>query len=336
MSSVQSAFVLSSAQVPGSAHSAREPRVSRAALAAERRSSRAKSSEPECTEPQSSGAQSNGAQSIAPLSDGPRRPFIKWAGGKRQLLPELCSHVPASHGRYYEPFVGGGALFFELRPAAAALTDVNERLIRTYLGVRDDVEQVIELLQRYEQEHEEAFFYRLRDVDIDAQTDAHVAAWFIYLNKVGFNGLYRVNRQNRFNVPFGRHKNPTICDEATLRACSAALAGATIQVSDFETAVASAVAGDLVYFDPPYVPLSVTSSFTSYTSSGFDGRAQLRLRDLALSLKQRGVHVLLSNSSAESVRELYKDGFTLTEVSATRLVNSKATGRGAITELVIT
>jgi DNA adenine methylase len=272
----------------------------------------------------------------AAANDGPRRPFVKWAGGKRQLLPELRRHVPELHGRYYEPFVGGGALFFELRPAAATLTDVNERLIRTYLGVRDDVERVIELLRSYEREHEAAFFYRLRDMDIDAETNAQVAAWFIYLNKVGFNGLYRVNRQNRFNVPFGRHKNPTICDEATLRACSAALAGATIEKADFEAAVAGAAPGDVVYFDPPYVPLSVTSSFTSYTSSGFDSRAQIRLRDLALDLKRRGVHVLLSNSSAEFVRELYNDGFTIAEVSATRLVNSKATGRGAITELVIT
>jgi DNA adenine methylase len=249
-------------------------------------------------------------------------------------LPELLRHVPEGHGRYFEPFVGGGALFFQLRPAEALLTDVNERLIRTYIGVRDHVEQVLALLESYP--HEEAFFYRLRDVDIDDKSDAEVAAWFIYLNKVGFNGLYRVNRQNRFNVPFGRHKNPAICDEATLRACSAALAGASIEKADFEAAVASAVPGDLVYFDPPYVPLSVTSSFTSYTSSGFGSDAQRRLKQVALDLKQRGVHVLLSNSSAEFVRDLYQTSFTLTEVSATRLVNSKATRRGAITELVIT
>jgi DNA adenine methylase len=172
-------------------------------------------------------------------------------------------------------------------------------------------------------------------VDIDTQTDAEVAAWFIYLNKVGFNGLYRVNRKNRFNVPFGRHKNPTICDAPTLRACSAALASATLEKADFASAVERAVAGDLVYFDPPYVPLSVTSSFTSYTSDGFGYDDQVRLRDLALELKRRGVHVLLSNSSAVLVRDLYESGFTTVEVSATRLVNSKVAGRGAITELVI-
>jgi DNA adenine methylase len=269
----------------------------------------------------------------AVLVDRPRRPFIKWAGGKRQLLPELRRYVPKEFGRYYEPFVGGGALFFELRPGDAVLTDVNERLIRTYRGVRDDVEQVIELLRGCR--HEEAFFYAQRDVPIDGKTDAEVAAWFIYLNKVGFNGLYRVNRQNRFNVPFGRHKNPTICDEDTLRACSAALAGARIEKADFAAAVADAKPGDLVYFDPPYVPMSVTANFTQYTSDRFDRAAQERLRDLALALKQRGVHVLLSNSSAPLVRSLYQEGFEAIEVSATRLVNSKVTGRGAITELVI-
>ena len=266
-------------------------------------------------------------------SEGPRRPFVKWAGGKRQLLPELLRHVPERFGRYFEPFVGGGALFFALRPPSAVLTDVNERLIRTYRGVRNDVEGVIRRLEEFR--HEESFYYEQRDRDIDAGTDADVAAWFIYLNKVGFNGLYRVNRNNRFNVPFGRHKNPTICDEATLRACSAALQNAHLEKTDFADAVAEAGPGDLVYFDPPYVPVSVTSNFTKYTSDGFGPDDQVRLRDLALSLKQRGVHVILSNSSADFVRDLYQPSFTTTEVSATRLVNSKVTRRGAITELVI-
>jgi DNA adenine methylase len=192
---------------------------------------------------------------------------------------------------------------------------------------------VIALLREYR--HEEQFYYSVRERAIDELSDAEVAAWLIYLNKIGFNGLYRVNRQNRFNVPFGRHKNPTICDEPTLRACSRALEGVELQVADFEQVAERAEAGDLVYFDPPYVPLSVTSSFTRYTSDGFDGDAQIRLRDLALRLKRRGVHVLLSNSSASYVRELYQQDFEIIEVSATRQVNSKASGRGAITELVI-
>src|SRR5262249_37855139 len=156
--------------------------------------------------------------------------------------------------------------------------------------------------------HRRAFFYSMRDVDIDALSNAEVAAWFIYLNKTGYNGLYRVNRRNRFNVPFGRYKNPTICDEPTLRGCACALAGAELVTGDFEAVVARARRGDFVYFDPPYVPLSVTSSFTSYTSRGFGAEEQTRLRDVARDLKRRGVSVLLSNSSAPFVRDLYADG----------------------------
>jgi DNA adenine methylase len=261
------------------------------------------------------------------------RPFIKWAGGKRQLLPSLLEHAPAKPPHYFEPFVGGGALFFALRPEKAVLADVNKRLIRAYKGVRKSVDKVIALLKSYP--HDPTFFYRFREAKIDDGTDAEVAAWFIYLNKTGFNGLYRVNRDNRFNVPFGRYANPNICDEPILRACSVALASADLRVDDFESVVEKAKRGDFVYFDPPYVPLSTTSSFTSYTSGGFGESEQTRLRDTARRLKKRGVRVLLSNSSAPFVRELYTDGFDIIEVSATRVVNSKATARGAIVELII-
>jgi len=261
---------------------------------------------------------------------------LKWAGGKRQLLPALRRHVPESFGRYFEPFVGGGALFFALRPKRATLTDVNERLIRTYLGVRDDVESVIDLLRWYQREHGQAFFYRMRELGVDALSNAEVAAWFIYLNKSGFNGLYRVNSKNRFNVPIGRYEKPAICDEATLRDCAAALASVDPpRVASFEEAVKPAKRGDFVYFDPPYVPLSATSSFTSYSASGFGPAEQERLRDVAHDLKKRGVRVLLSNSSAAPVYRLYEDGFEIVEVDATRSVNSKGSGRGAIKELVI-
>jgi DNA adenine methylase len=273
-------------------------------------------------------------QALATVAPEKGRPFVKWAGGKRQLLSELLRHVPKEYSRYFEPFVGGGALFFHLQPGKAVLADVNARLIRTYKGVRDSVDDVIGLLRDYPH-NQKKFFYELRGVDIDERSDAEVAAWFIYLNKTGFNGLYRVNRRNRFNVPFGRYDRPTICDDMTLRACSAALARADLRVDDFEVVVAKAKRGDFVYFDPPYVPLSVTSSFTSYTSKGFGRDEQTRLRDVALKLKKRGVRVLLSNSSAQEVRDLYARDFEITEVSATRLVNSKASGRGVITELVI-
>jgi DNA adenine methylase len=261
------------------------------------------------------------------------RPFLKWAGGKRQLMPHLLRHVPARMGAYFEPFVGGGALFFALRPQRATLADVNERLVRAYRGVAEHASAVVRLLGGYP--HDPEFFYRLRAEAIDGRSDAEVAAWFIYLNRTGYNGLYRVNRKNEFNIPFGRYANPTVCDEPTLRACSAALAGKSLLVDDFENVVSRARRGDFVYFDPPYAPLSATSSFTSYTSGGFGPGDQKRLRDVALRLKKRGVHVLLSNSSAPMVRELYEDGFEVHEVSATRMVNSKGGGRGVIAELVI-
>ncbi len=270
---------------------------------------------------------------VASKTDG-GRPFIKWAGGKRQLLSSLLQHAPHDAPTYFEPFVGGGALFFALRPQRAVLADVNERLIRTYRGVKNNVDDVIRQLRALP--HTPAFFYRFREEKIDGGTDANVAAWFIYLNKTGFNGLYRVNRDNRFNVPFGRYANPTICDEPTLRACSAALAETELLVEDFAKVAPKAKRGDFVYFDPPYVPLSTTSSFTSYTSRGFGEAEQARLRDTARKLKKRGVRVLLSNSSAPSVRKLYAEGFDIAEVSATRLVNSKATARGAVVELLIT
>jgi len=263
----------------------------------------------------------------------PLRPILKWAGGKRQLLPALRGRTPERFKTYFEPFVGGGALFFAIRPARAVLADANERLIRTYRGVRNDVDAVIALLKSYR--YDPAFFYEMREIDIDSRSDAEVAAWFIYLNRSGYNGLYRVNRRNRFNVPFGRYKNPKICNEAMLRASSLALRSAELVIADFETAVAEAKRRDFVYFDPPYAPLSATSSFTSYTADGFGYDQQTRLRDVARRLKARGVSVLLSNSSAPLVRDLYSDGFDLTEVLATRAVNSKASGRGAVAELLI-
>ena len=263
------------------------------------------------------------------------RPFLKWAGGKRQLLPELLRRCPPSYGRYFEPFLGGGALFFALRPERATLADVNARLIRTYQGVRDDVEALIQALKGYP--YEETFFYELRKKNIDACSDTELAAWFIYLNKTGFNGLYRVNRDNQFNVPFGRYAKPNTCDEATLRACSRALVDADLTVDDFAAVAERAQRGDFVYFDPPYMPLSATSSFTSYTSSGFDEERQSCLCEVARTLKGRGVHVLLSNSATPFIRKLYTEsGFAVSRVSATRMVNSKVSGRGAIDELVIT
>ncbi len=262
------------------------------------------------------------------------RPLVKWVGGKRQLVPELLAHAPKVFSRYYEPFVGGGALFFALRPVMATLGDMNDRLARTYQAVRDDAEAVIDMLGTYR--YESALYYQMRAIDIDRRPDVEVAAWFIYLNKCGFNGLYRVNKANRVNVPFGKYTNPTICDAENIRACARALDGVDIRTSDFATTVASARRGDFVYFDPPYVPLSATSSFTAYQAGGFGIEDQRHLRDVARQLASRGVHVLLSNSSAALVRELYADApFVIHEVDATRALNCKADRRGNVKELLI-
>ncbi len=266
------------------------------------------------------------------------RPFLKWVGGKRGLLPMLSLHAPPTFRRYHEPFVGGGALFFHLAqrktlPAGAILSDNNERLIRTYRGVRDSVEDVIQKLKTYP--HEKEFYLQMRNLPIDQGSDADVAAWLIYVNRTGFNGLYRVNQKNQFNVPFGDYEKPKICDPENLRSCSRALEKTEIRCEPFDLVAERASRGDFVYFDPPYVPLSPTSSFTSYTANGFCLTHQQKLADVARSLKARGVHVMVSNSSASLVRELYAEGFDTVEVQAARSVNSRGNGRGKVTELLM-
>lgn len=270
---------------------------------------------------------------VPDVDHGKPRPFLKWVGGKRQLLHELEPRLPERFNTYHEPFVGGGALFFHVLPERAVLSDTNERLVRTYRGIRDAVEDVIGLLSEYP--HDRDFFLQMRSRDIDSRSDAEVAAWFIYLNRTGFNGLYRVNRSNVYNVPFGDYENPVICDADNLRACSRVLRRAEIKHESFEAVASRARQGDFVYFDPPYVPLSASSNFTSYTSGGFGMQEQARLRDVARNLKAKGVKVLLSNSSAPAVFELYRDGFELASVGATRAVNCRAAGRGRIQELII-
>ncbi|RLB63208.1 MAG: DNA adenine methylase [Deltaproteobacteria bacterium] len=270
-----------------------------------------------------------------PVQDdhGPLRPFLKWAGGKRRLVAQIVPHLPRQFGRFHEPFVGSGALYFHLRPTRASLSDTNERLVRTYSGLRDEPDRVIELLSSYP--HDKQFFLKMRAQDIDERSDAEVAAWFIYLNKTAYNGLYRVNSKNGYNVPFGDYRRPNICDEPTLRHCAKQLKRVKLQLSDFESAARRARKGDLVYFDPPYVPLSATSYFTSYTTQGFGLEDHRRLRDLALALKRRGVHVRLSNSGSPVVRDLYRDDFKLIPIKARRDINCRAASRGEIIELFI-
>jgi DNA adenine methylase len=263
----------------------------------------------------------------------PPRPFLKWAGGKGQLLSALRPYVPPGYRRYFEPFLGGGALFFDRLPEKGVLSDVNAEIVGCYVAVRDQVDKLIRALKvhRYEADH----YYAVRDTDPHSLAPIERAARTIFLNKTGFNGLYRVNRSGKFNVPFGRYARPLICDEDNLRACSKALAKVELVVADFEGAVARARLGDFVYFDPPYVPLSRTATFTAYAAGGFGLEQQQRLAALFARLAGRGVHVLLSNSDVPEIRTLYA-AYRIETVKATRTINSKATRRGPVSEVLVT
>jgi DNA adenine methylase len=264
------------------------------------------------------------------------RPVLKWAGGKGRLLPELLSRLPDSFHAYHEPFIGGGALFFALagqgRLGRAFLSDANPSLIDVYVALRDAVDEVIAALRQhvYEREH----FYRVRALRPEALSLPERAARVIYLNKTCYNGLYRENRRGEFNVPFGRYKNPTICDEPNLRAAAWTLQGVAIARRRFSTVLDYAQPGDFVYFDPPYHPLSATANFTSYDRVGFGEADQRQLRDVFATLAERGARAMLSNSDTPFIRELY-DGFRVEQVLAARAVNSKANGRGKVAEVIV-
>jgi DNA adenine methylase len=267
------------------------------------------------------------------------RPFLKWAGGKTQIVEALVQQAPRTFGGYLEPFVGSGALFFRLyrggRLRSAQLSDSNAELIDAYLAVRDRAEELLALLEQHP--YDRAFYYILRSQDPRQLDLAARAARMIYLNKTGYNGLYRVNRRGLFNVPFGRYKSPRYCDPANLRAVSAALQGIEIHCAPFEAVLDWARPEDLVYFDPPYAPLSATANFTAYHAHGFTAADQQRLRDVCAELARRDVYVMVSNSDTEMIRSLYSDSpFAIHRVPARRAINSNAAGRGKITELVIT
>jgi DNA adenine methylase len=267
----------------------------------------------------------------------PAAPFLKWVGGKRQILPSLLSHIPRRiDGTYREPFVGGGAVFFALvaegRVGKAILGDLNHDLVELYTCVRDEPGAVIEALQ--EHRNDQTHYYRVRAIPAQRLSRIERAARFIFLNRCGYNGLYRVNASGQFNVPFGRYANPTICDAENLKSASRALQHAELRCGDFDDAE-TAERGDFVYFDPPYVPISRTASFTEYARGGFGEAEQIRLRDLAATLKRRGVGVLLSNSAVPFVRKIYAKGFRKKAVQARRMVNCRPNGRNGVAELVI-
>jgi DNA adenine methylase len=262
------------------------------------------------------------------------RPFLKWAGGKGKLIQQYIPYLPKKFKTYYEPFLGGAAVFFYLNPPSAALTDINPELVNAYRCVRDNVEELILNLEVHQLRHCRDYYYEVRQCP--GVTNIEKAARLIYLNKTCFNGLYRENSKGAFNVPIGKYKNPKICNPALLRSVSAALQNAQIKVRPFEEILEHASScDDFVYFDPPYHPLSPTSNFTAYSRYSFIQDDQIRLKYVFAELAERGVNVMLSNSDCQFIRELYRD-FNINSIIAPRLINSDARKRGNITELLIT
>ena len=263
-------------------------------------------------------------------------PIVKWVGGKRQLMFELLKNMPKSYNRYFEPFIGGGALFFELQPQNGYISDMNKELINLYTVVRDDVYALIDDLNKHEVSKE--YFLKIRNLDrsekYNSLSDVKKASRFIYLNRTCFNGMYRVNSQGQFNVPFGNYKNPRIIDTENLINCSKLLKNTEICCADFSEILNKAQKGDFVYFDPPYVPLNETSSFTSYTKDGFDLDMQFKLRDICDELDSMGVMFMLSNSDTKLVNELYSN-YEIKKVFASRAINANPNGRGKITEVLV-
>jgi DNA adenine methylase len=264
-------------------------------------------------------------------------PVIKWVGGKTKLLPELTTRLPGRFGRYFEPFAGGAALFFRVAPERAVLADSNRDLINLYSTIASDVAAVIRRLQYHREHHSESHYYDVRarwnDREI-AWRSADRAATFIYLNKTCFNGLWRVNRSGEFNVPIGRYVDPPICVPETLRAAHTLLARTTLRCGDYRSAVEDAARGDFIYFDPPYDPVTTTASFTSYTANAFGSEHQKELAETARMLVARGCRVMLSNSDTPFIRSLYK-GFAIDRVKCPRAINSNASRRGDVDEVIV-
>ncbi|MDR2575948.1 MAG: DNA adenine methylase [Treponema sp.] len=272
------------------------------------------------------------------------KPYLKWAGGKRQLLAEIKKHIPLdlNNYTYYEPFVGAGAVFFDLQPRKALINDFNEQLILTYTIIKENVEDLILLLKKHLKKNSKEYFYEIRKMDRDhikfnSLSDIEKAARMIFLNKTCFNGLYRVNSKGLFNVPYGRYKNPAICEDIVLRQISVYLNSNKISIlnTDFELAVLTADKNSFVYFDPPYHSPDKTN-FTGYGANGFDENEQERLCNLMKKMTTRGVKCLLSNSDTEYIRELYDhDIFNIISVQAKRKINSDSAGRGFVNEVLI-
>ena len=267
-------------------------------------------------------------------------PFLKWAGGKRQLMPEIRKMLPngVTDHPYYEPFIGGGALFFELLPKRAVINDYNEELINVYTVIRDNPSELIEDLKRHKNTAE--YFYKIRAIDrqplFSNLTRIERASRIIYLNKTCYNGLYRVNNAGEFNSPFGRYKNPNIVNEPVIKAVSKYLNSSQIQISscDYALILKDIPTDSFVYLDPPYHPISESSSFTGYVQGGWNEEDQLRLRDVCNRLRDNDIKFLLSNSASDFIREIYSD-YNIHIVQAKRSVNSNSSRRGQVDEFLI-
>ncbi len=257
------------------------------------------------------------------------KPFVKWVGGKRQLLTQfrkLNLYPPAlfdiKTGRYFEPFVGGGAVFFDLLPKKGYLSDLNKELVTTYNVIKNDVDGLIKSLKKHKTDKD--YFLNIRAQDPTKLSDLAVASRFIFLNRTCFNGMYRVNSKGGFNVPYGKYNNPLICDEDNLKKVSKELQGIEIKHQDYKGVLEKAKKGDFIYFDPPYYPVSKTASFTSYTKESFLEKEQTELRDTVLELNKRGCFVMLSNSDTPFINEIYSGfkGIRISKVEAGRAINS--------------
>lgn len=271
------------------------------------------------------------------------KPFVKWAGGKRQLLPEIKKYIPKKINKYYEPFAGGGAVFLSMQFSKTTINDFNSELTNTYIVVKENVDELIEKLKVHQANNTSEYYYEIRSWDrsdeIKAKSDIERAARFIYLNKTGFNGLFRVNSQGQINVPYGRYKNPAIVNEEVLKSVSAYLNKAKVKIlnGDYAKALTGVKSGDFIYLDPPYAPVSDDKqSFVGYTLNGFNNYDQERLRDTFNDLTEKGAYVMMSNSSVPLIHELYADyADTTVIVKASRNINSKGSERDKVNEVLI-
>ena len=266
-------------------------------------------------------------------------PVVKWAGGKRQILDQITKYVPETFSTYFEPFLGGGAVLFELQPQKAVVNDISEELMLVYKVIKENVDELIADLQQHKNEKD--YFYRIRGLDRDRQqykmlTPVQRASRTIYLNKTCFNGLYRVNKAGQFNVPFGNYKKPNIVNEDILRAVSSYFNQANIKFAcqDFAVVLEEAEKDDFVYLDPPYDPVSETASFTNYARDGFDRKEQTRLKETCDQLHKKGVRFLLSNAATEFILDLYQD-YRIEIIQAKRAISARADRRGDVDEVLV-